>query len=186
MRSPAKCAAWLLPLLLTGCFHLHLPFHKTSPPPATLAPPIEPSQPIQVASIELPPSALLIPGKPIYNMREHAESIKQSAKHRRPANPQEAPSTPEVAASPNTAVSAIGELSSGDPGSLRRQTEDSIAAIERGLNSIHYTLSDAEQKTIDQIREFLKQARAALASGDVDGAQTLAAKAKVLLDGLAQ
>ncbi|MGA2207210.1 MAG: hypothetical protein ABSG10_10835 [Terracidiphilus sp.] len=184
MRSPAKCAAWLLTLVLTGCSHL--PFHKKSPPPVTVAPPIEPSQPLQVASVKLPPSELLIPGKPIYNMREHAESIKQSAKHRRPANPQEAPSTTEAAASPNAVVSAIGELSSGDPGSLRRQTEDSIAAIERGLNSINYTLSDTDQKTTDHIREFLKQARAALASGDVDGAQTLAAKAKVLLDGLSK
>ena len=26
MRSPAKCAAWLLPFLLAGCFHT--PFHK--------------------------------------------------------------------------------------------------------------------------------------------------------------
>ena len=46
------------------------------------------------------------------------------------------------------------------------------------------TLNDSEQKTADHIREFLKQARAALASGDVDGAQTLVAKAKVLLDEL--
>ncbi len=42
-------------------------------------------------------------------------------------------------------------------------------------------LSDPEQKTADHIREFLKQARAALASGDVEGAHTLAAKAQVLL-----
>ena len=42
-------------------------------------------------------------------------------------------------------------------------------------------LSEPEQKTAVQIREYLKQAREALASGDVDGAHTLAAKAKVLL-----
>ena len=35
--------------------------------------------------------------------------------------------------------------------------------------------------TAAQIREYLKQARVALGSGDVDGASTLAAKAKVLL-----
>ena len=70
--------------------------------------------------------------------------------------------------------------------SYQRQTEEAIASIERGINSINHPLSDSDQKTMDQIREFLKQARAALASGDVDGAQTLAAKAKVLLDGLTQ
>jgi hypothetical protein len=47
-------------------------------------------------------------------------------------------------------------------------------------------LSDSDQKTADQIREFLKEARTALASGDVDGAHTLAAKAQVLLAALNQ
>jgi hypothetical protein len=78
-------------------------------------------------------------------------------------------------------VSAIGQLSSGDPANFRQQTENSIADIERRLNGINRTLSDSEQKTVDHIREFLKQARAALASGDVEGAHTLAAKAQVLL-----
>jgi ribosomal protein S20 len=49
------------------------------------------------------------------------------------------------------------------------------------LNGVNRTLSDSEQKTADHIREFLKQAHAALDSGDVEGAQTLAAKAQVLL-----
>jgi spore germination protein YaaH len=83
-------------------------------------------------------------------------------------------------------VSAIGQLSSGDSSDLRHQTIDSIAAIERGLNGINRSLGDQEKKTAAQIREFLKQARAALASGDVDGACTLAAKAKVLLGELSR
>ena len=69
---------------------------------------------------------------------------------------------------------------------MRRETVDSIAATERGLNGIGRTLSDLEQTTAAQIREFLKKAREALASGDVDGAHTLAAKAKVLLSELSQ
>jgi pantothenate synthetase len=58
---------------------------------------------------------------------------------------------------------------------------DSIAATERELNGISRNLSDQEKKTAGQIREYLKQAKEALASGDADGAHTLAAKAKVLL-----
>jgi spore germination protein YaaH len=81
-------------------------------------------------------------------------------------------------------VSAIGQLSSGDSSDLRQQTLSSIAATERGLNGINRTLSDLEQKTAAHVRDFLKQAREALASGDVDGAHTLAAKAKVLLSEL--
>jgi ribosomal protein S20 len=147
-------------------------------------PSLPPSQPIDLASIELAPPETVIPAKPIYNVRVHAETMKPPAKHRKPASPLEIPAPQEVAAIPNPAVSAIGELSSGDPANFRRQTEDSIAAIERGLNGMNRTLNDSEQKTADHIREFLKQARAALASGDVDGAQTLVAKAKVLLDEL--
>ncbi len=83
-------------------------------------------------------------------------------------------------------MSAIGQLSSGEPSDLREQTENSLAATEHGLNSINRSLSGPEKKTAAQIREFLKQARVALASGDVDGASTLAEKAKVLLGELNQ
>ena len=54
------------------------------------------------------------------------------------------------------------------------------------INGINRALNDSDQKTADQIREFLKEARTALASGDVDGARTLVAKAQVLLAALTQ
>ena len=54
------------------------------------------------------------------------------------------------------------------------------------MKGINRRLNDQEQKTAEHIREFIKQAKAALASGDVDGASTLAAKAKVLLTELQQ
>jgi len=182
MRSPAKCAAWLLPFVLTGCFHV--PFHKTPPPQPMMAPVVMPLHPIELASIELPPGVRLIPGRPLYNMRVHDETVKPLIRHWRSANPPEIVNVPEVAATAE--VSAIGQLSSGDPGSYRQQTEASIASIERGLNGINRTLNDSDQKTAGQIREFLKEARTALASGDVDGAHTLAAKAQVLLAALSQ
>lgn len=179
MRSPAKCAVWLLPLLLSGC--IHLPFHKSTPAQPMLAPVIAPTEPMEMATVELPPSLTLIPGKPLYNMSVHDETVKPLIRHRKPPSPTEILSLPEIAASPSPAVSAIGELSSGDPVNNRQQTEQDIASIEHTLNGINRTLSDPDRKTADQIREFLKQARTALASGDVDGARTLAAKAQVLL-----
>ena len=66
----------------------------------------------------------LIPGKPLYNMRVHDEPIKPLIRHRKPANPAEIVSVPEAPASPSPEVSAIGQLSSGDPAAYRRQTED--------------------------------------------------------------
>jgi ribosomal protein S20 len=92
--------------------------------------------------------------------------------------------TTEQAANPSPEVSAIGQLSSGDPADLRRQTLDSIASTEQGLKNINRNLSDQEQKTADHIREFIKEAKTALNSGDVDGAHTLADKAHVLLNEL--
>jgi pantothenate synthetase len=83
-------------------------------------------------------------------------------------------------------VSAIGQLSTGDPSDVRVQTQNTIASTEHGLNGINRELNDQEKKTADHIREFLKQAKAALSSGDVDGAATLAAKAKVLLGELSK
>jgi hypothetical protein len=176
MRSPAKCGAWLLPLLLTGCI-----FHKTHPVPVQpLVPSIEPSMPLELKSLDLPPSQSVIAAKPIYNMKEEAVPIRQPVRHRRSVlKPEEVTEVPPGA---EPAVNAIGEggLTSSDPGS-RHQTEDSIAAVERGLGSINRPLDDSEQKTAGQIREFLKQAKAALASGDTDGAHTLTEKAKALL-----
>jgi hypothetical protein len=101
--------------------------------------------------------------------------------------PQSTPPQPtQQAAAPDPGVSAIGQLSSGAPSDQRQQTSDSITATERGLNSITRNLSGLEQKTAAQIREWLKQAHDALDHGDVDGAHTLAAKAKALLTELNQ
>jgi len=181
MNSPVRSVAWLLPFLLTGCFEL--PFHKKPPAQARmLAPRVQPSQTIQLVDIELPPTDAVIAAYAINNFREEEQPIRPPARRRRPPNPNpdDAATAPEPPP-PNPAVSAIGQLSSGDPANFGQQTENSIADIERRLNGINRTLSDSEQKTADHIREFLKQARAALASGDVEGAHTLAAKAQVLL-----
>ena len=181
MKSPVRSVAWLLPFLLTGCFE---PFHKTQQPQSRiLAPRVQPSQAIQLVDIELPPADTVVAAYTIYNFREEEQPIRPPARHRRPPNPNpdDTAAAPDSAPPASPAVSAIGQLSSGDPANSRQQTENSIADIERQLNGINRSLNDSEQKTADHIREFLKQARAALASGDVEGAHTLTAKAQVLL-----
>jgi hypothetical protein len=179
MKSPAKSVVWLLPFLLTGCSGL--PFHKKPPVQSRmLAPRAQPSQAIPLVDIELPPEDTVVAAYAITNFREEVEPIRPPVRHRRPANPDDATTAPEPPPA-NPPVSAIGQLSSGDPANSRQETENSIADVERRLNGINRALSDPEQKTADHIREFLKQARAALASGDVEGAHTLTAKAQVLL-----
>lgn len=176
MKLPARWVGLALPLLLAGCFH-----HTHPKQSQQLAPPIAPPQP-QTTSVELPPSANTIPPEPTQNAQpKPQENPRPHHHHPRPANTnQEAANVPPPPPQP-PAVSAIGQLSSGDPVDYRQQTLNSINSIEWNLNHIGRTLSAPEQKTADHIREFLKEARAALASGDVDGAHTLAVKAKVLL-----
>ncbi len=82
------------------------------------------------------------------------------------------------------AVSAIGQLTTADPPNMRQQTDAMIESTEKSLNGINRKLDDQEVQKAAQVREFLKQARDAMTSGDIDGAHTLAIKAKVLLDEL--
>jgi len=184
MIAPARIGVWLLPFLLTGCFH-RSHTAKTLP----LAPPVtqqEPERPApEPAKLDPPAPVTVEPSKPAPSTQEAATTTTPANEtpkppvHRapkKPANPH-----PQVATNGAAGVSAIGQLSSGEPGDSRRQTEESLAATERGLKAINRHLNDQELRTVTHIREFLKQARQALSSGDVDGAHTLAAKARVLL-----
>jgi hypothetical protein len=177
MKLPVKSVAWVLPFFLTACFH-KTNHTQTEPlaPPIVDAPPPTP----EPSPTNLPPPVITVPNQapPPSTGTEPQTPPKPPVKHRK--------STPKPAPQSNQGVSAIGQLSSGDAGDTVQQTIDSIAGTERGLNAITRTLSTQEEKTAEQIREFIKQARAALASGDVDGAHTLAIKARVLLAELTQ
>jgi hypothetical protein len=176
MKLSARSVAWLFPLLLTGCPH-KTQVAQNQP----LAPPIEDPPPYKPdpAPANLPPPEVTIPAQPQPQLPVPAEPVKKPVKHKRAAN-----TNTQVASSGAPAVPAIGQLSSGDAPNLRQQTDDSIASTEKTLNGINRKLSDQEEKTAAQVREYLKQARDALTAGDVDGANKLAFKAKVLLDEL--
>lgn len=180
MRLPAKIVASLLLPALSGCF-----LHKTEKPPAQpLAPKITAASAAPPPTTQ-PPLDVTIPTQPpVTDNKLPAKSPAKPQKHRKS---QPAPSSEaQQAAAAAPAVSAIGQLSSGAPSESRRQAEVSIAETERGLYSLNRQLNDSERKTAAHIREFIKQAKTALASGDVDGAATLIAKAKVLLAELKQ
>ena len=94
---------------------------------------------------------------------------------------------------PDTQQASTGqiEVNAHRPALIRRSRRAhatrlrlALTISRSGLNGITRQLSDQEQTTAAHIREFIKQAREALKSGDVDGASTLAAKAKVLLQEL--
>ena len=86
-----------------------------------------------------------------------------------------------------TQPTSIGQLTAGpttDADASRRQASDLIQNTQRGINSLHRSLSGDQEKTVAQIRSFLMQAQRAMHNGDIDGASTLATKAKLLLDEL--
>jgi hypothetical protein len=80
----------------------------------------------------------------------------------------------------------IGQITAGptaDTNGSRQEAVSLISTTERGVNSLK-NLNGDQSKTVAQIRSFLEQAQRALHNGDIDGAHTLATKAKTLLDEL--
>jgi hypothetical protein len=85
------------------------------------------------------------------------------------------------------APSPIGELSAGDEASPRKQQDaaELIATGERRLEARSAAKgAPPPGPEIKEIRHFLDGAKEALASGDLQGAVTLATKARLLLDDL--
>jgi hypothetical protein len=182
MTLRAQHLAILVPFLLTGCL-----FHKKQPQPVQVMAPVASTAPKpETVHPDLPASATTIPPQPINTEADTSLPTKPVTHRRHQAKPpQQTANLPPPAADP-PAVSAIGNLSTGEPSNLRSSIEESITSTDHGLNNIGRSLSAEEQKTATQIREFLKQAKDALAAGDLDGARTLASKAKALLSDLNQ
>jgi hypothetical protein len=193
MTVRARNVMWLLPLLLTACVHPPKPQlnQQYAPPVSTVPKP-------PVLHPDLPLAVLTLPSESVETDTDSIleASAKPAIRRKKPAvkatseSPESAPSsagsTQQAASDTPPEESAIGVLSSGDPPDLRRETTDTIADTERGLKDLGRNLNNQEQKTAAQIRQFIRQARKALGSGDVDGAHTLAAKAKVLLSELSE
>lgn len=198
MKLFTRSVVLLLSFSLTACIHFG---HKqqVQPPP----PPVQTTPDPDVKSVEHPPTKATNstpPDKTLANKpaptqntpNQHAtHKPKPQLKRTQPSNSNgQAPNnssnsaTTLEASNQSPAVSVIGPLSSGESADTRKQTVDLIAAIERSLNSIDHKLGDQDQKTVSQIHEYLKQAKLALNTGDVDGAHILAAKAKLLLNEL--
>jgi hypothetical protein len=185
MKLDARKVAWLLPLLLSACAH-NTNVTQLQP----MAPPIDDTPPPNLA---LPSPVITVPktDKPVVVVQE--EPPKQPPKHKKPALKTAAASPPPsgVGGQPGTQVAenappqevtAAGNFTTPpETSDTKKQAEDSIAEIEKGLNGIGHKLSDTEEKTSMQIKEFLKEARTALNSGDMDAAKNLTMKAKALL-----
>jgi hypothetical protein len=96
------------------------------------------------------------------------------------------PPSPAPAAQP--AQPTLGQLSPGGGADSRERAAmaEQIHIQEVRLSKIKHPLSDENEAITKQIEAFLSKARQAVVENDLDGAQTLTIKAKVLLDELSQ
>ncbi len=188
MKVLARRLAWLLPLVLCGCVH----GTNQTPPMQALAPPLDETPPppdiapgalpAPVYNIPKTPEPVAIPPEPVKTTPKHHKPASKAASSDQPSATGSQPNGQVAEAAPAPAeVSAGGSFGTPEEPDSKKQMENSIADIERGLNAIGRKLSDQEEKTSMQIREFLKQARTALGTGDIEGAKNLATKAKALL-----
>jgi hypothetical protein len=196
MSKPAWGMLLAVPVLSLSSCSLHRPHPG---PPAALPPleslntPIDPVEAPVHRNLplirEIPPltashllnSQVLKP--PAHaRRRRHADKTAATRSEEPPA-PMPAPAPAET-----NAAEAIGTLTSGDSGSREDKQEVSgiIDQTEKGADGLKGRLSDPDKATVAQVHKLLAQARQALAGGDVDGARTLATKARVLLGELTQ
>lgn len=147
--------------------------------PVALETPPQPEHPpmIEPPVVKLPPVPVASSG------------AKPKRERRKPAaKTTPAPEPPVQVASnePATEAAAIGALTSGGEANPKSQQEaaEMIAANEKRLNGLSAQVSEEQKPQISKVKNFQRQAQEALNSGDVEGAKTLATKAKLLLDDL--
>jgi len=198
MNSAGKIAAALLLSGIAGCSHK---VQSAAPPPAPAKvytpeelakahslPDVPPPGQANVKqqAPEAPPPAPAKPKKTTHRKAKPADST-QTPGVKDTAGPGSA-TTQEAAAGQPSATSPIGQLSSSSDGGSthsRQEIQEQINKTESGLKEITSRLtSDEQHQTATQIRTFLDKAKKALDQEDLDGANTLVTKAKVLLDEL--
>jgi protein TonB len=140
--------------------------------PVELEIPPEPANPIMIQPV--PEVTVVIPTPP---------PPKQPPR-KKPAPAKEAQPPAQVASAAEPAALAIGSLSNGGESTpqSQQQTKDLIAAIRRRLAALPARTASRQKSEISQVNRFLKQAQQALDSGDAEGANNLAVKAKLLMD----
>lgn len=199
MNAASKIAVLISLCMLAGCGHKT----QATPPPQAQAPIYPPSVVAKNAPApQLPPvkAPEVTEGSPGVAEEQPPQKPHRTTRHKsKPAETPAAPATQtakdtpagattqQAAAGEPPEMSPIGQLSSANEHSgtpARSEIQDLITTTENGLKGIKRSLNSDEQLTATQIRTFLSKAKQALDQDDLDGANTLATKAKVLLDEL--
>lgn len=114
-----------------------------------------------------------------------AASPRRERRHLAPKTATTAAPTEETAApEPLSDEAVIGDLTAGGATNPQAQHDaaDLISSIEKRLSGLSPQTLRRQRTQVNRVRNFWRQAREALNSGDIEGATTLATKAKLLLD----
>jgi hypothetical protein len=193
--------SFLLTFSIAGC---HRKVERALPPPQAQAPIVStmPAMPplvlnpvilvqSQPAPAAVPPPVVAPPPKKQNaKVRHHhttpkTETEGESTETKPPAAPATSPATPSAA--PATAI--IGQLSADDSAATptdAAQTKHLIDSTENQLKKLSTQQQTEHKDAVAQVDSFLAQARQALSMNDLVGAQTLANKAKILVDELSK
>ncbi len=173
MKAVRLSTTFALCLLLAGC-HRKV---AVAPPPA----------PPHVAMISVPPPSHPSEPEPEIPLAE-PETIDAQLPRRIGPRFRPLPATPAQLAGLNPPPPApvdLGQLTAGgdsDTSANRQQTMDLIQAQQKRLAAIPRNTAARHGQQVQQARLFLRQADDAWNKADLEGARTLATKAKLLLD----
>ncbi len=174
-------AMGVLLLGAAGCRHKTAPVALQVPPPSPV--PLEPAP-----EPKTPPLVASVPTQPIPLPRVTVPPPKKPRRVKKAAPVQVAaanvPPNPAAAAPDPSRV--IGALTPGGEQvpEMHQRAVELIAGNDKRLSGLSAEFKDKQKEQLIRVQNFQKQAQTALATGDADGAYTLATKAKVLLDDL--
>lgn len=189
MKKRLLAACVLVPVIvLTGCRHRQVRLVLPPPPPQPAEKPLPVPHTTLADMPTLPESA---PPTVVLGGTVEATPQKHDWRHSTDTRPTTANDAAKTGADQNP--SSGGELPNTTPiGSLSAapnteglpspaDIEKEIHWIQRQLHGIHHALNPGDQRTASQIRAFLARAQNALQADDLDGANDLTTKARVLL-----
>lgn len=187
--------SFLLTLSIAGC---HRKPERALPPPHAQAPAMTPLPTLPPLTLEpvilaqsqpapptTPPPVVPPPPKKHAAKVHHHRTPAKGETEGEPAETQTSAGNANGPSTPGTAI--IGQLSADDAAATpsdAAQTKHLIDSTENRLKRLSTKQQTDHKDAIAQVASFLAQARQALSMNDLVGAQTLANKAKILVDEL--
>jgi hypothetical protein len=208
--KPGLVTCLVISALFTGCAHkkpqVTTPTAEQAPPAVQPAPAPTPAEtPAQNQTAQTPAQGTPPPApdqtqpaddktekSKAHNGKQHTSGKKNSQAAGKSTSETAHNVPPKIVVKSDDAAAGppAGLISPGpdrsDPAHDQATTEQLLQSAEANLNGIKRQLSEVEQATVTQIRDYVSQSRQATKENDAVRAHTLALKAQLLSDDLAR